>query len=105
MSLSSVSNIALSGMNAASLRMAASANNTANTLTPDYPRAVVGQKSVPGGGVAAKLDRVPSARTEGASLEAMDVVDRIGALYSFKANILSLVVADRMAGAVINLRA
>lgn len=101
MSLLSVSNIALSGMNAAVRREAAAANNSANLLTPRYRRAVVAQSDQPNAGVVAKTVRV---KEEGSDLVA-DVVDRIGALYAFKANILSLRVTDEMTGTVLNLKA
>lgn len=101
MSLNAVFNIASSGMNAAVLRQSVSSANIANSETPGYRRLGVSQAALPDGGVTAKTVR---GKTEGPDLVG-DIVAQIGALYSFKANMLSLITADRMAGTVINLRA
>jgi flagellar basal body rod protein FlgC len=101
MSLSSVFSISLSGMNAAALRESTAGSNVANALTTGYRRASVVQTALPGGGVAASVKRGVGS---GADL-VEDVVSQMGAVYSFKANLLSLKVADRMAGIILNLRA
>lgn len=101
MTISSAFNISLSGMNAAVVAQSASSSNLANTLTPNYRRLSVSQTEVPSGGVVAKSTRLAKA---GENL-VDDVVGQIGALYAFKANILSLKVADKMVGAVLNVRA
>ena len=101
MSLSSVFSISLSGMNAAALQQAAAASNVANGLSSGYRRASVSQTTIPGGGVAASVKREASV---GSDLVA-DTVSQMGAVYSFKANLLVLKVADRMTGTILNLRA
>jgi hypothetical protein len=101
MTLSSAFSIASSGMNAAVLRQSAAGVNTANALTPGYKRLWVSEASLPDGGVVAKKVR---GKSEGADLLS-DVVSEIGALYSFKANVISLRTADRMTGTVINMLA
>lgn len=101
MSLNAVFNIASSGMNVAVLRQTVAGANIANSEIPGYHRLGVSQAALPGGGVTAKAVR---GKTEGSNI-VEDVVSQIGALYSFKANMLSLITADRMAGTVINLRA
>jgi flagellar hook protein FlgE len=88
-------------MNAATLRQSAAGSNISNTLTTGYRRASVAQAALPGGGVEASVKRGVEA---GADL-VEDAVSQIGAVYSFKANLLSLKVADRMAGTVLNIRA
>ena len=92
---------ALSGMNAASLRLATSANNVANSLTPGYKRQATVQQAVPGGGVAAT---VTQADAEGESL-AEDLVTQIDASYQFKANLKVLQTQDRLLGTLLDLRA
>lgn len=99
MSLGAVSPISLSGMNAAALRLSASANNSANQLTKGYKRASVVQTELLQGGVSTKISKLTA---EGADPVA-DAVDRIGAVYSFKANIVTLRVADEMTGTVLKL--
>ena len=101
MSLSSVFSISLSGMNAAALQQSAAGSNVANVLSAGYRRASVSQTTLPGGGVAASVKRESSA---GPDLVA-DTVSQMGAVYSFKANMLVLKVADRMTGTILNSRA
>jgi flagellar basal body rod protein FlgC len=101
MTLSSAFNISLSGMNAAVVAQSAASNNMANTLSPDYRRLAVSQSEVPTGGVEAKRLRLAQV---GENL-VDDAVGQIGALYSFKANILALRVADQMVGTVLNTHA
>lgn len=101
MTLSSAFSIASSGMNAAALRQSAASANLANTLTPGYKRLWVSEATLPDGGVVAKKGR---GQSEGADLVS-DMVTGIGAMYSFKANVISLRTADRMTGTVLNLLA
>ncbi len=56
---------ALSGMNAAALQLGTSANNIANSLTPEYRRQTVAQQAVASGGVSAEVIRadVPANRS------------------------------------------
>jgi flagellar hook protein FlgE len=92
---------ALSGMNAASLRLDTSANNVANSLTPGYKRQTTEQQATPGGGVATT---VTQADAEGESL-AEDLVTQIDASYQFKANLKVLQTQDRLLGTLVDLRA
>lgn len=101
MTVSSAFGIASSGMNAAALRQSTASANIANALTPGYKRLWVSGAALPDGGVVATKER---GKHEGADLVA-DVVTEIGALYAFKANVISLRTADRMTGTVINLLA
>jgi len=88
-------------MNAAVLREIAASSNTANALTPNYRRAMVSQSEQPGGGVVGKVTRASSF---GEDLLG-DAVARIGALYAFKANILSIRTSDQMIGTILDVRA
>ncbi|MFC3148612.1 flagellar basal body protein [Piscinibacterium candidicorallinum] len=91
---------ALSGLNAANLRMAASANNVANMNTPGYRRQGVEQAALPSGGVAAT---VTQASEPGVELTG-EVVEQKMALYSFKANVLVLQTQDQMQRALLGSR-
>ncbi|NBB47345.1 flagellar basal body rod protein [Rhizobium sp. CRIBSB] len=55
MSISAVMSISLSGMQAQQTRLAASANNIANTMTPGYDRRETTFTSAPSGGVSATV--------------------------------------------------
>ena len=88
-------------MNAAVLREVAASSNTANALTPNYRRAMVSQSEQPGGGVVGKVTRATSS---GEDLLG-DAVARVGALYAFKANILSIRTSDQMIGTILDVRA
>jgi flagellar hook-associated protein FlgK len=91
---------ALSGLNAASLRMAASANNVANMNTPGYRRQGVEQAALPSGGVSAT---VTQAAEPGVELTE-EVVEQKMALYSFKANVLVLQTQDQVQRALLGSR-
>ena len=103
MSLSAVSAIGLSGMQAASVRQLASANNVANMLTSPVQRLEVSQRALPSGGVQASVTRTPFPEPRQGTDLVADMVEQMGALYSLKANVVSLRVADQMAGTVLNL--
>ena len=92
---------ALSGMNAALLHLDVSANNIANSLTPNYRRRDVTQQALPGGGVAAQVVQADSA---GESL-ATDLVAQLSASYAFKANLKVLQTQDRVLGTLLDLKA
>ena len=92
---------ALSGMNAASLRLDTSAHNIANSMTPGFKRQSTLQEAAPGGGVRAS---VTQAEAEGTSL-AEDLVTQIDASYQFKANLKVVQTQDRMLGALLDMRA
>lgn len=103
MSVSAVSAIALSGMQAASVRQIAATNNVANMLTSPIQRLDVSQRALPSGGVQASVARTPVPEPRQGTDLVADMVDQMGALYALKANVVSLRVADRMTGTVINL--
>jgi flagellar basal body rod protein FlgC len=100
MTISSVYNLASSGMNAAVVRQNAAAHNSANLLSANSRRLVVGQSELSSGGVQAK------AFPAGSGADPVgDAVDRLLSIYTFKANAVSLRTADKMAGTVLSVRA
>jgi hypothetical protein len=98
--LSSVYNIAASGMDAAFVRQSGAARNSANLLSENAGRLVTTQRELHSGGVRADLERI-----EEAADPVADAIDRSVAVYSLKANLLSLRTADKMVGTVLNLKA
>lgn len=96
--MSSISSIALSGMNAAQQQLNAAANNVANAGTPGYRRQEVNQRAQAEGGVTAEIQR---ANAEGAALEA-DMVAQLQAKNAYLANLSVFKTADRMAGALLD---
>ena len=98
--ISSVYSLAASGMKAAVVRKNAAAHNSANLLTKDSRRLVVSQTELASGGVQAKA--LPD---EIVADPVGDAVDRLLSVYAFRANAVSLRTADKMAGAVLNVRA
>jgi hypothetical protein len=98
--ISSVYSLAASGLKAAVVRQNSAAHNSAIMLTEDTRRLVVSQSELAHGGVQAK------AFPEGGAADPLgDAVDRLLSVYAFKANAVSLRTADKMAGAVLNVRA
>lgn len=104
--MKALSSTALSGLQAAQLRLDAAANNVANAQTPGYRRETVAQQSAPGGGVQAQLQRAPQ---PGAALEQdvveQDVVEQLAATYAFKANLRTLQTQQHTLGALLDTRA
>lgn len=96
--MNSIALVALSGMNAASAALGTSAHNIANAQTPGFRRQSTVQTAVPDGGVTVS---VTQATEPGESL-AEDVVTQIAAVYSFKANVLTLKTQDRMLGSLLD---
>jgi len=92
---------ALSGMNAASLELATSAHNIANTQTPGFRRQGVARQAIEGGGVSAT---VTQATAPGESL-AEDIVTQMSASYAFKANLKVLKTQDEVLGSLLDIRA
>jgi flagellar hook-associated protein FlgK len=85
--MNSTSSIAISGMNAATVRMDVAAHNIANAQTPDFQRQEVVQQTVSGGGVQATVAPPPTPpKLPTGSLFLGDVVQQMEALYAFKAN-------------------
>jgi flagellar basal body rod protein FlgC len=98
--ISSVYNLAASGMQAAVVRQNAAARNSANLLSENPRRLVVSQTELSSGGT-----RAATAPVESLADPVADAVDRLLSVYAFKANVVSLRTADKMAGAVLNIRA
>lgn len=67
---------ALSGINAAQMQLAVSANNIANATTPSYKPQAVERTPLPGGGVRADvIEKSPSARALEASQTGGDLAE------------------------------
>ncbi len=98
--MTSLSSIALSGMNAAQTQLNASAHNVANLNTQGFSRQEVTLTQQPEGGVSAS---VGTASQPGASLET-DVVTQLQAKNAFLANLAVFKTQDRMAGALMDLQ-
>lgn len=96
-----VSSISLSGMQAAQMRLQASAHNVANLQTENFHRQEVQQEAQANGGTQASVRRASQA---GSSLEA-DVVDQLMAKNSFLANLAVFRIANRTAGALLDTQA
>jgi flagellar basal body rod protein FlgG len=96
--MSSVSSIALSGMNAAQTQLNASAHNVANLSTDGFHRQEVVPTETQGGGVATTLTR---SSAEGPALET-DVVAQLQAKNAFLANLRVFQTASAMTGALLD---
>lgn len=96
--MSSISSIALSGMNAAQTQLNTAAGNVANAQTEGYRRREVQQSAQADGGVATQ---VRSSTVPGASLEA-DVVSQLQAKNAFLANLAVFKTSNAMEGAVLD---
>lgn len=81
--MSSVLDIALTGLQAASTRIGVSANNVANSTTPGFKADEVVQSSQENGGV---IVDVRSTGVEGVSLD-QEVANQLVASYDYKANL------------------
>ena len=99
--MNSVSSIAVSGMNAAMLRMDVAANNVANSQTDGYRRQFVAQQAQPDGGVLADVGEL---QQPGENL-ADDIVQQMIASFSFKANVRSFQAEQSMLGSLLDLTA
>lgn len=97
----SITSIAVSGMNAAKTRLAASADNVANANTPDFRAKQVNQASQAGGGVRVQVSQAPS---EGVSLE-QEAVNQQIASYDFKANAKLLRVQQELDKSLLDIQA
>ena len=99
--MSSISSIALSGMNAAQTRLGVAAGNVANSQTQGYQRRAVQQSPQADGGVSTQV--VQSAQP-GAALEA-DLVSQLQAKNSFLANLAVFKTGNAIAGALLDQKA
>ncbi|MBA3056325.1 MAG: flagellar basal body protein [Gammaproteobacteria bacterium] len=98
--MTSISSIALSGMNAARSSLNASAHNVANLNTSGFQRQESVQTAQSGAGVSTALT---TASSEGSSLET-DMVSQLQAKNSFLANLSVFKTSDKMAGALLDLK-
>jgi flagellar hook-associated protein FlgK len=99
--MASISNIALSGMNAAQTQLNASAHNIANLGTDNFKRQEVDQSPQSGGGVSTQ---VRQSAVAGSALEA-DVVSQLQAKNAFLANLAVFKTSDKIAGALLSIKA
>ena len=99
----SLSSIGSSGLQAAQLRLDASANNVANMNTPHYRRQVVAQEeAADSAGVRATVQRQQEA--EAVALE-KEAVEQMSATYAFKANLQTIKTQDEMMGSLLDVKA
>ena len=96
-----ISSIASSGMNAALATLNSSAHNVANMNTNGFHRQEVIQSAQAGGGVSTALTKSSAV---GSSLET-DMVTQLQAKNSFLANLAVFKASDKMAGALLNMKA
>lgn len=96
--MTSISSIALSGMQAAQASLNSSAHNVANLTTPNFRREEVALSAQVGGGVNVSHQQ---SRVQGASLEA-DVVAQLQAKNAFLANLAVFKSSNQMAGALLD---
>ena len=96
--MSSVSAIALSGMNAAQTGLQASAHNIANLGTRGFRREQVEQVPVVDGGVSTRLTRSADA----GDAMATDMVGLLQSKNLFLANLAVFRASDRMAGSLLD---
>ena len=101
--MANISSIGSSGLQAAQLRLDASANNVANMNTPSYRRQVVQQEAAAdSAGVRATVER--EANERGVALE-QEAVEQMSATYAFKANLQTLKTQDQMLGSLLDVKA
>ena len=100
--MANISSIGSSGLQAAQLRLDASANNVANMNTPNYRRQVVAQEeAADSAGVRATVQRQQEA--EAVALE-KEAVEQMSATYAFKANLQTIKTQDDMMGSLLNIK-
>src|SRR5262245_12980204 len=96
--MNALTSIALSGLQAAQLRVGSAGHNVANALTPGFHRQLVQQQAVAGSGVATTIERSPVA---GDALAEDLVALKLGE-HLFKANLQVLRTQDRMLGTLLD---
>lgn len=99
--MSPLMNISTSGMQAAQLRLNASANNVANSQTDGFRADRVQQQAQAGGGVTAQVEKLP---TPGVNL-LEERVEQMSASLTFKANAQMVKTADQTMGRWLDTRA
>lgn len=101
--MASISSIGSSGLQAAQLRLDASANNVANMNTQGYRREVVAQEAAAdSAGVRATVQREQDAKAVALEQEA---VEQMSATYAFKANLQTIKTQDEMMGSLLDVKA
>ena len=99
--MSSVSSIALSGMNAAQAALGVAGHNIANTATRGFQRQQAVAATAPEGGVATSVRTLP-ASGEGLDSLATDLVGQLQAKNAFFANLAVFRTGDAMTGALLD---
>ena len=99
--MSSISSIALSGMNAAQTQLGVAAGNVANSQTEGYQRRAVQQNPQSDGGVATQIVK---AAQSGPAPET-DMVAQLQAKNAFLANLSVFKTGNAMAGALLDQKA
>ena len=94
----SLSSIGSSGLQAAQLRLDASANNVANVNTPGYRRQAVARTPA----LSATVER--EGNEKGVALE-QEAVEQMSATYAFKASLQTLKTQDHMLGSLLDVKA
>lgn len=107
--------ISLSGLNAASLRMNVSANNTANVLSDGFKASRVVNQAQAEGGVSSTVQKVdtpgvkaPRSTEKSGFVElsnvdlATEIIDQTIAHRTYQANLQTLRTADEMIGTIID---
>lgn len=93
--------IASSGMQAAQVRLRASAHNVANQATDGFRRQEVVQTAQPQGGVSAEVVRAPVQGPD----PVRDVVEQLQAKNAFLANLAVFRTGQALAGTLLDTRA
>ncbi|APW38842.1 hypothetical protein RD110_17860 [Rhodoferax koreense] len=99
--ISSVSAISMSGMQAAETRLQASAHNIANSATEGFHRQEVVQAAEAGGGVQTQVARAPSP----GDAPIADALDQIAARQDFLANLSVFKTGNQMLGRLLDAKA
>lgn len=101
--MATISSIGSSGMQAAQLRLDASANNVANANTPNYRRQTVAQEAAAdNAGVRATVQREQEEKAVQLEQEA---VEQMAATYAFKVNLQTVKAQDQMMGSLLDVKA
>lgn len=95
------STTALSGVQAASLRLDTAAHNIANAQTPQFQRQVVQLETQEQAGV---LTTIGKAEEIGAALAA-DLVEQMDAAAAYRANLRSIQTDQQMTGSLLDIKA
>lgn len=98
MSLPALSAIALSGITTARAGLETAGHNIANLGTPGFRRQIASAETLPGGGVAPRVDRAP----EPGSAPEADLVALIAGRHAFEANVAVFRTADKTTGTLLD---